>query len=254
MVDCRHARFHAEGRPHGGFLEELTIRSRFRPEAGSGSVCSGMAREIRKITSSEARVMTVADVDLLSRCLDGDSEAREEFVMSTDGLIRWTLVGTFRRYGRRLEEEDLEDLRQEVLLALFRENSRKLRQYEGRNGASLATWLRVVVTRLAIDRIRSLAAGENVESLETRSPAGIPDVAVEDSGPESAAVASEQRQHVLGLIAELSPGDQLFVRLFYYQDATMEEVSKVMGISRNAAYVRKMRLHRRLRSLLEHAS
>ena len=152
-------------------------------------------------------------------------------------------------------EEDLDDFRQDLLLALFSDDGRKLRQYEGRNGASLATWLRVVVTRFAIDRIRRSAGGPAVDSLE--GPASERKLAVvedEKKTPEGAVLQAERRRQVLALLQELSPGDQLFVRLFYYQDATIEEVSEAMGISRNAAYVRKMRLHRRLRSLLEQSS
>ena len=192
------------------------------------------------------------DGKLLARCLEGGAEAREEFVEKTRALIHWALVVTFRRYDRPLEEEDLEDFRQDILEALFSDHARKLRQYESRNGATLATWLRVVVTRFAIDRIRQRSAGVRLESLEKVLPEAEGEVDWnEDSAPEKAVLHAERRQQVLGLLRELSPGDQLFVRLFYYQDATIEEVAEVMGISRNAAYVRKMRLHRRLRNLLE---
>ncbi len=214
-----------------------------------------MSRKSRKVSRATAPSVSGVDAELLSRCLAGNPTAREEFVEKTRGLIHWALVVTFQRYERPLGEEDLDDFRQDLLLALFSDDGRKLRQYEGRNGASLATWLRVVVTRFAIDRIRRSAAAPAVDSLETavreRKLAVAED---EKKTPEGAALQAERRRQVLALLRELSPGDQLFVRLFYYQDATIEEVSEAMGISRNAAYVRKMRLHRRLRSLLEQNS
>jgi RNA polymerase sigma-70 factor (ECF subfamily) len=214
-----------------------------------------MSRKNPKVLWGGKSTATAADADLLSRCLDGEAQAREEFVEKIGGLISWALAVTFRRYGRLLEDEDLEDFRQELLLALFHDGARKLRQYDGRNGASLATWLRVVATRFAIDRIRRFASGARFESLATGLLERTVEAASEEPGePEAAALQAERRRQVLSLIAELSPGDQLFVRLFYYQDATIAEVSEVMGISRNAAYVRKMRLHRRLRSLLEQRS
>ena len=93
---------------------------------------------------------------------------------------------------------------------------------------------------------------DRTDSLEEILPEPLPEGELSrPSQPERSALRSQQRSQVLKMIAELSPGDQLFVRLFYYQDATIDEVSRVMRISRNAAYVRKMRLHRRLRSLLE---
>jgi len=214
-----------------------------------------MSRKSRKVSRATAPSAAGVDAELLSRCLAGNPGAREEFVEKTRGLIHWALVVTFQRYERPLGEEDLDDFRQDLLLALFSDNGRKLRQYEGRNGASLATWLRVVVTRFAIDRIRRSAAAPAVDSLETAGPERKLAVAEDEKEtPEGAVLQAERRSQVLALLRELSPGDQLFVRLFYYQDATIEEVSEAMGISRNAAYVRKMRLHRRLRSLLEQSS
>ena len=211
-----------------------------------------MARKSRKIPSGGGYADIDSCADVLRRCLAGDPDAREAFVLRTRGLIRWALVVTFRRYGRPLGDDDLEDFGQEVLLALFHDDARKLRQYEGRNGASLATWLRVVVIRFAIDRIRKLSSGAILESPQAAPPARARGaVAAVESEPEEVALWTERRRQVVALITELSPGDQLFIRLFYYQEATIEEVSAVMGISRNAAYVRKMRLHRRLRGLLE---
>ena len=214
-----------------------------------------MSRKSRKVSRATTPSLAGVDAELLSRCLAGNPAAREEFVEKTRGLIRWALVVTFQRYERPLGEEDLDDFRQDLLLALFSDDGRKLRQYEGRNGASLATWLRVVVTRFAIDRIRRSAAAPAVDSLETSVRERNLVVAEDEKKtPEGAVLQAERRSQVLALLRELSPGDQLFVRLFYYQDATIEEVSEAMGISRNAAYVRKMRLHRRLRSLLEQNS
>jgi len=42
----------------------------------------------------------------------------------------------------------------------------------------------------------------------------------------------------------------LFVQLFYFQGLPIEEVANTIGITTNAAYVRKMRLHDKLRRLI----
>ena len=245
------ALFPCNGEDLAGFLQEINLHVSVWGWPALGQCGVGMSRKGGKIPRLAASAAGV-DGKLLARCLEGSPEAREEFVEKTRALIHWALVVTFRRYDRPLEEEDLEDFRQDILVALFSDHARKLRQYESRNGATLATWLRVVVTRFAIDRIRQRSAGVRLESLEKVLPEAEGEVDWnEDSAPEKAVLDAERRQQVLGLLRELSPGDQLFVRLFYYQDATIEEVAEVMGISRNAAYVRKMRLHRRLRSLLE---
>src|SRR5436309_6216251 len=47
-----------------------------------------------------------------------------------------------------------DDLTHEVFLALLRDDGRRLRHFEGRNGCSFTGWLRVVAVRLTIDMLR----------------------------------------------------------------------------------------------------
>ena len=42
----------------------------------------------------------------------------------------------------------------------------------------------------------------------------------------------------------------MFVQLFYFQGLPIDEVATTIGITTNAAYVRKMRLHQKLRKLV----
>jgi RNA polymerase sigma factor (sigma-70 family) len=189
---------------------------------------------------------------LLQACLAGDEAARGRFVEEFSGLVVWALRVTFRRYDRPLGEEDEHDLTHDIFLALFLDDARRLRQYDGRGGATFATWLRVVVTRFAIDRLRR---PERTVSLD--DPAIVQTRAIDEAGndplggPETQALAADRRRRIRALVAELAPNDRLFVRLFYFEGLSVEEAAAVLGITRNAAYVRKMRLHGRLRTLVE---
>jgi DNA-directed RNA polymerase specialized sigma24 family protein len=51
------------------------------------------------------------------------------------------------------------------------------------------------------------------------------------------------------MIDDLQPKDRLFVRLFYFKGLPIEEVAQALDITTNAAYVRKMRLHEKLRRI-----
>lgn len=206
-------------------------------------------RSARLPVAGEAGAVRAA---LLEACLAGDEAARGRFVEEFSGLVVWALRVTFRRYNRPLSEEDEHDLTHDIFLALFLDDARRLRQYDGRGGATFATWLRVVVTRFAIDRLRR---PERTVSLD--DPAAADVRAVHEAGgdprgdPEAQALSADMRRRIRALVAELEPKDRLFVRLFYFQGLSVEEVAELLGVSRNAAYVRKMRLHGRLRSLLE---
>jgi len=194
-------------------------------------------------------------MELLRRCIDGDPGARHQLVQEYSGIVAYGVSVIFQQFGRPSRREEIEDLCQDVFLSLFDQDSRKLRQYQGRNGCSLASWLRVVANRLAIDRLRregrmvSLDDPTSAESWRLRE--AHPD---SKPGPEPLVEAAERASQVRAMVKQLPPKDQLFVQLFYFQGLPIEDVARTIGITTNAAYVRKMRLHDKLRRLIVESS
>jgi RNA polymerase sigma factor (sigma-70 family) len=190
-------------------------------------------------------------MELLRACIRGDAAARRRFVEEYSGIVSYGVTVIFQQFGRPSRREEIEDLCQDVFLALFDQDARKLRQYQGRNGCSLASWIRVVANRLTIDRLRregrtvSLDDPDNWETARVRDaePDGKP-------GPEPQVEEAERASKVREMILQLPPKDQAFVQLFYFQGLPIEEVARTIGITTNAAYVRKMRLHDKLRRLV----
>ncbi|HZR85006.1 MAG TPA: sigma-70 family RNA polymerase sigma factor [Candidatus Binatia bacterium] len=190
-------------------------------------------------------------MELLRACIRGDVSARRQLVQEYSGIVSYGVTVIFQQFGRPSRREEIEDLCQDVFLALFDQDARKLRQYQGRNGCSLASWIRVVANRLTIDRLRregrtvSLDDPNNLESSRVRNAE--PDA---KPGPEPQVEEAQRAARVREMIAQLPPKDQLFVQLFYFQGLPIEEVAQTIGITTNAAYVRKMRLHEKLRRLV----
>ncbi len=191
-----------------------------------------------------------ATLELLRACIRGDAAARQRLVQEYSGIVSYGVSVIFQQFGRPSRREEIEDLCQDVFLALFDQDARKLRQYQGRNGCSLASWIRVVANRLTIDRLRregrtiSLDDPNSVESSRVREAE--PDAR---PGPEPQVEQAQRAARVREMIGQLPPKDQLFVQLFYFQGLPIEEVAETIGITTNAAYVRKMRLHEKLRRI-----
>jgi len=93
--------------------------------------------------SSEA---TDATTELLQGCIRGDVDARRRLVTEYSGIVSYGVSVIFQQFGRPSRKEEIEDICQDVFLALFDQDARKLRQYQGRNGCSLASWLRVLTS------------------------------------------------------------------------------------------------------------
>lgn len=213
----------------------------------------GSASRADRVVALPTKKPTGAEstAELLEGCIAGDPDARTTLVEKYSGIVSYGVTVIFQQFGRPYRKEEIEDLSQDVFLALFDNDSRKLKQYQGRNGCSLASWLRVVANRFTIDRLRregrtiSLDDPESGESWRVRE-------ARPDSrpGPEPQLEAAERAARVRELVTHLPPKDQMFVQLFYFQGLPIDEVATTIGITTNAAYVRKMRLHQKLRKLV----
>jgi hypothetical protein len=94
------------------------------------------------------------DRQLLTRCLDGDRGASEAFVKKFSGLVYRSAQHTLILKGVAFNKQDLEDLHNTVFLQLFENNLKKLRQYQGKNGCSLSSWIRLVAVRIVLNHFR----------------------------------------------------------------------------------------------------
>ena len=189
------------------------------------------------------------DRHLLSRCLDGDREASELFVRRFSGLIYHSVRHTLATKGMPFSSEDLEDLHNTIFLHLFENRCRKLSQYQGKNGASLASWLKVVSVRTVLNHIRGSAHRALWQDRQI-SFENLSDQDREALGPLASMEKAEQRRLLQSAIQLLSPRDRLFMRLFFEEGLSIEEVAEFLGISLENVYTVKHRTVQRLRSHL----
>jgi RNA polymerase sigma-70 factor, ECF subfamily len=190
-------------------------------------------------------------MELLRGCIRGDVDARRRLVEEYSGIVSYGVTVIFQQFGRPSRREEIEDLCQDVFLALFDQDARKLRQYQGRNGCSLASWIRVVANRLTIDRLRREGRTVSLDDPNNWETSRVREVEPDRRpGPEPQVEEAERASKVREMILQLPPKDQAFVQLFYFQGLPIEEVARTIGITTNAAYVRKMRLHEKLRRLV----
>jgi RNA polymerase sigma factor (sigma-70 family) len=191
-----------------------------------------------------------AEVDpVLAAYLAGDVEAPERFVATFGGVVR-EAIGRFLALKVRGRADLAEDLTHEVFLALFRDDGRKLRTFAGRDGCSFAGWLKVVAVRLTIDRLRRDAC---MVALDDETPGMLElrrSLRSEEPSPEETMQGAETAERLSLAMAELGPKDRLLAELHLVRGRALDEVAEVLGVTMNAAYVRKSRLLERLRRTL----
>jgi RNA polymerase sigma factor (sigma-70 family) len=196
--------------------------------------------------------------DLVRRALIGDQTALTRLVAVLTPVVqgrvaRTLLARRFRLAGGRDVRQEVEDLSQDVFLALFARAGYVLRTWQAERGLSLENFVGLVAERQVLSFLRSGRRNPWKEdpllSAEELEPAAL------ESGPEEAAASREHLGLLLDrLREELSPlGWRLFEWLFI-QELSQAEVQAASGLSADAVYAWRSRLRRLAQTLLAEVS
>lgn len=190
----------------------------------------------------------LTDQDILFGCISGDRQAQEAFVRQFSDLVYRTLQYVFKTKNIPYSQLDLEDLHNTVFLKLLDKSCKKLRQYKGKNGCSLSSWIRLIAVRTAFDYFRKsrtdvLAQREKVQSLDTMFT-----LAGETPQPWALMEKAEQSRLIQEGIQALLPRDRLFLKLHCMEGLSIKEVASILKISEANAHSVKHRAIERLKT------
>jgi RNA polymerase sigma factor (sigma-70 family) len=185
--------------------------------------------------------MTENEKTLIAGCLRSEKAAWDSFVLQYFSLVYHTIKKTLSLHHAEPHADVVEDLYQEFFLSLLRNECKKLRQFRGAHGCSLASWLRILSARLTIDFLRKQATA----SVEVPS-------AMSRHGPDPAEpLVNEQRERLLNQAIEtLSSRDRILLDLCYRQALASEQIAALLKTSVNAVYAQKSRVLERIREVL----
>ncbi len=187
----------------------------------------------------------------LRRALDGEEPALTELVKNLRPVVHARVARRLLRYSGASPKEirqQVEDLTQEVFLALFADGARVLRGWQPERGLSLRNYVGYVAERQVVTILRT--AQRNpwtedptlTEELDDFDPA---------AGPEEAAASRDVLQRLLRHLEErLSPLGRHLFDLLYLRERSVSEVEHETGLSSDAVYAWRSRLRRLSRQIL----
>ena len=190
------------------------------------------------------------DRQLISKCLSGDRGAWETVVRRFSNLVCQTVRTTFLAKQIPLSRQDLEDLHNTVFLGLFEQGCAKLKLYQGRNGCTLASWIRIVTVRIVLNHLRKKGVDGPLWEKKKTPVEELSWLRGDDQGPLALMESAEQEKLVHEGMESLAPRDRLFMKLHVDQGLAVEEVAEALQISVQNAYVVKHRAVERLKSYL----
>jgi DNA-directed RNA polymerase specialized sigma24 family protein len=198
------------------------------------------------------RAVAETHQQLIRDTLRGDTAAVRELVALLTPVIQARVARALlqrRPSGSRSIRQEVEDLSQEVFLALFSERGKALRAWSPERGLSLPNFVGLLAQRQAISILRS-----GRRSPWRDDPADLPVIdAIPEPGPhqEGRLASAEVLRQLLDRMREsLSPlGLELFHRLLVEQQS-VEHICQAMEMKPDAVYAWRSRLGKLARQLL----
>ncbi len=185
--------------------------------------------------------MTPQEQSLITGCIRGDKAAWDAFVQQYSPLVYHTIRKTFVTYHAESTSDLVDDLFQDFFLAIVADEFKKLRQFRGDNGCTLASWLRMVAARLTIDELRKRVTSRADAPLELAQP----------DDTDCAAITDEQLNALSQAIESLPPKDRLLIQFCFRQNLSPPDVAKLLKTSVPAVYTQKSRILSKLRAILK---
>lgn len=189
----------------------------------------------------------MGDLEFVQKCTSGDSSSWNEFIERYSRLIYNYIYNVLITKGSPDVKTLAQDIFQEVIHSLIRDNYKKLKSYKAKNGCSLASWLRVVTVNFTLRYTQKIKPAVSLEE-EIKEGLSLKDTIAVDLEPAIDALSGHERLIQLkDCIAVLGTEDKYFLELYLNQGLGLTELKKALGIARAAVDMRKARIIQRLK-------
>lgn len=186
------------------------------------------------------------DLKFIQSCLKGDKSSWSEFISRYSRLIYNYIYSVLSVKGRSASVEQVEDIFQEIFHALIKDNYKKLSTFKGKNGCSLASWLRQVTINFTIDYLRKFRPAVSLDD-QDEDGFSLGDTLKDLSIGAAEFINDQDRRKTLQeCISLLESDEQYFLELFLNQGLSLEEIKEYLKINRGAVDMRKVRIFQKL--------
>lgn len=181
------------------------------------------------------------DSELLGRMLMRDAAGWREFHRRYDRLIYRCIHKVTGRFRAVVSSEDVREIYCQLMINLTARDMHKLRRFQPERGNKLSSWIGLLTTNTAWDYLRSVARQPQTTELTDAT-----DIGSRQSSPYEDLVRKERWGLVNRTLEGFSRKDQRFVRLYFVDGLTPEEIASEMGISVKTVYSKKHKIRCRL--------
>jgi RNA polymerase sigma-70 factor (ECF subfamily) len=151
------------------------------------------------------------------------------------------------RFPGSLGSDDVREIYAQFLLSgISARDMHKLRTFAPERGNKLSSWIGMLATNAAWDHLRTLARAPQPATLSEAETMPAP-----AADPYEQLLERERWSKVSDALQTFSEKDQTFVRLYYMDGLSPEEVAEEMQISVKTVYSKKHKIRSRLERALQ---
>ena len=176
---------------------------------------------------------------LIDRCIDGDTDSWNMLTKHINPLILSIIRRKLKRLGFDLPEADIENIGQEVLLAIW--NGHKLSTLRDKDKA--ISWIYAFTVNFVSNYVRRSNHRETVPLLHSlKTPSLSPDEIIINNG---------LRDAIEDALESLNPKEKLIIKLSLLYDKKYREIAEILSLPIGTVLVSSMRAKGKLKRKLK---
>jgi RNA polymerase sigma-70 factor (ECF subfamily) len=179
----------------------------------------------------QSSVELLSNQELVARIQQGDAEAEALLYEKFYARVYFTALSETH------SKEDAEDTQAETFLRVIQ----ALRQGKLRSADSLPSFIVGVTLNVVRELVRQKYRAESLEDYQG-------DIAI-DGSMETALLDAETSRALTEAVKELKPREQQFLRMYYFEELSKNEIARKLGINEERVRLIKSRALQRFREI-----
>lgn len=187
------------------------------------------------VLSSNAQMTTNQDQIIIHQILQGDTKAFAVLVDRYKDLV-FTLALQMLK-----NREEAEEVSQDTFIKVFK----KLKNFKG--DSKFSTWIYRIGYNTCLDRIKSNKRKQNTVAINEFTAHEVKTL----DNALSIMEAQESKQTIQNCLQMLPADDCALLTLYYFEELSLEEIGKIIGVKANNVKVKLFRSRKKLTTILQ---
>jgi len=166
-------------------------------------------------------------LDFLNKCVKKDKFAWDRFTDKYSNLVYKYIVKTLNRYSFIFQNGEVDEIFNNIFLALLDEDCRRLRNFRGQNEYSFLAYLREITFHITVDFLREQRRFIDLEKIQNCISTN--DISTKVDYRDLSSIISKLKD-------ELPERHKYLFKLIYEEDLNSSQIAEIININLNALH------------------